>query len=148
MGLKIYRAPDPSSAFSLDGTFTNPLVNAFDGVAGSVLIRRYYVRNDDNTRSFADITVQPIFLSGDNIIDGTDGFNWKLIAGDEQPLEEQWELVTPGNSIVIPDIGTGVLADVTTYEPFWLRMTVPRGAPVKSHSGIKLRTSATEILVP
>lgn len=148
MGLLIYRAPDPSTAFSAGGTFTNPLVSAFDGITGNVLNRRYYIRNDAANRSYESITLQPVHLNGTNIIDGTDGFNWKLIAGDEEPLEEQWSLVSPGNQIVIPDIGTAVLADLTTYEPFWLRITVPRGAPVESHSGIKLKIDYTEVLVP
>jgi len=148
MGLLIYQAPDPSSAFSDDGGFTNPLVNAFDGVTGNTLNRRYYVRNDSLSRSYSGVTVQPVHLSGDNIIDGTNGFSWKLIVGDEQPLEEQWSLVLPGNSILIPDIGTPTVADITTFEPFWLRIIVPRGAPVKSHSGITLRIAGTEILVP
>lgn len=147
MALKIYQAPNPSSSFSQGGTFTNPLVNAFDGVAGSVVIRRYYVRNDDSGLFYSSITVAPVYSSGVNIFDGTDGFSWKLIAGDTQPLEEQWGLLAEGNSISIPNIGTVSVFDVTTYEPFWLRMTVPRGAPVKSHSGIKLQTSFTEAIV-
>lgn len=148
MGLLIYSAPNPGAAFSADGLFTNPLMTAFDGATGSTFSQRYYVRNDTSNRSFENITLQPVYLSGDNIISGANGFGWKLVAGDAQPLEEQWDLVSYGNSIVIPDIGTPTVADLSTYEPFWLRITVPRGAPVKSHSGIKLRLNYTEILVP
>jgi hypothetical protein len=148
MGLLIYSNPNPGAAFSIDGLFTNPLVSAFNGAIGDTTNKRYYVRNDAANRSYESITFQPVYDSGDNIISGTNGFGWKLIVGDTQPLEEQWDLVSFGNSIVIPNIGTSIVADLSTYEPFWLRIVVPRGASVKSHVGIKLRLSYTEILVP
>ena len=148
MGLLIYSAPNPGAAFSADGLFTDPLTTAFDGTTGGTVSKRYYVRNDAANRSYESITLQPVHLSGDDIISGASGFGWKVFAGDAQPLEEQWSLVSYGNSITIPDIGTSVVADLATYEPFWLRIVVPRGASVKSYSGIKLRLSYTEILVP
>jgi hypothetical protein len=148
MGLLIYSEANPSSAFSADGGFANPLSQAFDGVTGNVQQTRYYVRNDDATMTYSGISVQPVHLSDVNIIDGTDGFDWKLIAGDSQPLEEQWALVGSGNSISIPQIGTASVSDIATFEPFWLRVTVPKGAPVQSHAGIKLRLTGTSILVP
>ena len=147
MGLLIYDEANPNAAFSIGNDFTNPLVATFDGAQGAIQTRRYYVRNDDSAFSYQNITVQPVFVSGDNIIDGTNGFSWKLIAGDQQPLEEQWNLVTPGNSVDIPDIGTLLSSDISTYEPFWLRLEVPRGASVKSHEGIKLRITAEQTAV-
>ncbi len=148
MGLLIYESANPSAAFSATGLFTNPLVKVFDGVTGSIVDRRYFVRNDDSARSYSNSTLQPTLVTGNNIFDGTSGFEWKLIVGDKQPLEEQWGLVTPGNSIIIPDIGTALLSDTVTFEPFWLRMIVPRGAAIKSYSGITLNIAGTEILVP
>lgn len=148
MGLLIYSAPDPSAAFSVSGQFTNPLSMAFDGILGSTVNRRYYVRNDASDRYYTGITVKPVYSSGDAIIDGTDGFGWKLYAGDSQPLEDQWDLLSYANTISVPDIGTAVVADTATYEPFWLRIVVPKGASVKSHSGIKLRLEYTESLIP
>ena len=148
MGLLIYQTANPASAFSAAGLFTNPLVQTFNGVAGSIVERRYYVRNDNVLNSYSGVTVQPRLVSGDNIFNGTNGFSWKLIIGDAQPLEEQWSLVAPGAAITIPDIGTALVADVATFEPFWLRMTVPRGASVESFSGIVLDIAGTETLVP
>jgi len=148
MGLSIYKEADPSEGYSQSGTFTNPLTQAVDGITGGVIQRRYYVRNDDPTKSFTGVTVTPYRESGENIADGTNGYAWKLIAGDAQPLEEQWGLVSASNSIDIPDIGTDSASDIATYEPFWLRIVVPPRAPVQSYSGIKLRLDFTEILVP
>jgi len=147
MGLLIYETANPSSAFSIGNDYNNPIAHSFDGVTGSVLIRRYFVRNDDPTKSYDNIQVQPIHVSGDNIIAGGSGFIWKLISGDQQPLEEQWNLVTPANVVDIPDIGNGISADISTYEPFWLRIEIPKGAKVKSHEGIKLRVTASETAV-
>ena len=147
MGLKIYETADPGSAFSADGLFTNAMSFAFDGVRGAVLIRRFYVRNDNVNFSYDDTKVQPVLISGDNIIDGSNDFSWKLIAGDPQPLDEQWDLVNPANQIDIPDIGTLSVSDIATFEPFWLRIRVPQNAAVTSYEGIKLRISTTEIAV-
>lgn len=148
MGLLIYSDANPSTAFSSESTFTNPLLAAFNGVTGNTKSVRYYVRNDESDKSYSSISLQPVLLEGTNIINGTDGFGWKLYAGDTQPLEEQWSLVSYANSIVIPDIGSAILADVNTYEPFWLRISVPAGASIQSYSDVKLRISYTETLVP
>lgn len=148
MGLLVYQTPVPGSQFSASGVYTNPLVQIFDGVTGNTVNYRYYVRNADPAYSYSGISLQPALLSGNNIFDGTNGFEWKLIVGDTQPLEEQWGLVTAGNSITIPDIGTVLVSDIATFEPFWLRMTVPRGASINSYAGIVLNIAGTEILVP
>ena len=147
MGIGIYELADPSSELSNDGLFGNPFVTTFDGITGGTINKKIYVRNDNTTYYYTGITVQPVYLSGTNIINSSDGFSWKLVAGDEEPLEEQWDLVSAGNSINIPSIGESGTGDNTTYEPFWVRIVVPKGAPVKSYSGIKLRLSFTENLV-
>lgn len=143
MGLKIYDAPDPAQNFSQDGDFTRAFSLAFDGTIGQVIQQRLYVRNDDNSKSYQAISIQPVLESGEDIID-ENGFSWKMIAGDQQPLEEQWGLIDSGDAIAVPDLGTVSVSDISTYEPFWVRIEVPRGAPVKSHEGVKLRITATE----
>ncbi len=148
MGLLVYSAANPSSAFSTGGLFTNPLVKTFDGVTGNTVDTRYYVRNDSSARSYSGIVVAPRLGGGDNIFDGTNGFIWKMIVGDTQPLDAQWDLVSAANSIVIPDIGTPSVGDTTTFEPFWLRMIVPRGASIKSYSGVILDITGTETIIP
>lgn len=147
MSLKIYADAAPDTAFSTDGDFTNPLAMAFDGLVGGTFYKKFYVRNDDANAYYESITLEPQYVSGDNIIDGTDGYLWKLFAGDTLPLEEQWEGVGAGNKIDIPNIGTSSAGDIGTYEPFWIRVTIPRSAPVKSHTGIQLVITAEENLV-
>jgi hypothetical protein len=144
MTLLIYEFPTPSSEFSIDSLFVNPLSMSFDGITGSTRTKKYYVRNSDAAYTYSGITLTPVDSGSPSIVDGTNGFSWKLIAGDSQPLEEQWTLITsPPGTIVIPDI-----SDISTYQPFWLRITVPKGASVETHSLVKLRLDYTQTLVP
>src|SRR5688500_171332 len=100
MGLKIYDEASPSSSFSTDGEFTNPITFAVDGVIGATILRRFYVRNDDAANYYTDIQVTPVVNGGVDIVTGaTGGYRWKLIAGDTQPLDDEWETVAAGNTI-------------------------------------------------
>lgn len=146
MALKICERPTPDSEFSNEGAFTNPLSHSFNGITGEIIEQRYYLRNDDVTHWYSEITIQAVD-HGDVIVDGTDGYSWKLIAGDERPLEEQWEMAVAGASIEMDDIGTASAGDESTYLPFWLRIEVPRGAPVESFQGVTLDVSCKENLV-
>lgn len=151
MGLKIYDEVKPDSFFSTGGTFENPLSLSFNGTSGEIIQKRYYVRNDDANYYYEGITIQPVD-NGDNIVDGTgvtEGFMWQLIAGDQQPLEAQWdpEITEPGASIVLGDIGSSSDGDIRSYIPFWLRITIPRGVAIKSYQGVTLKISASEGLV-
>jgi hypothetical protein len=139
MSLKIYDWPDPSTAFSEDGSLTNPLAMTFDGAEGGVVQRRCYVRNDDVLKTYSGIELTPVD-SGDDIVDGSTGFSWKLREGDQQPLDAQWDLVTPGNTLEF----SSDISDTNTYLPFWIRVEVPRGASVDSFQGVTLDLVADE----
>jgi len=144
MALQIYLSADPDAALSVESAFTNPLTLTFDGVNGGVIEKRLYLRNNDALLVFTDISIEP-FNDGDTIIqvDGSGGYSWKLSAGDQRPLNEQWELITAGESIDLDDI-----SDTTTYLPFWVRVEIPAGAPVMSSQKISLRIHATESAAP
>lgn len=145
MALSIYETASPTANFSEGGTFTNPIQQAFDGITGGVIERRYYVRNNAADNFYTVIQVQPVVISGTDIVTGPDdGFNWKLIAGDTQPLQAQWDLVTSGNLISLADIGSSGSGDTTTFLPFWIRIEVPIGAAVTSFEGVQLQTTSTE----
>lgn len=143
MALGIYLEADPDTKLSIDGAFTNPLALTFDGINGGILERKLYLRNDTPGLLYSDITILP-YNTGDTVIavDGTGGYSWKLYAGDQRPLSEQWELVTAGDSIELDDI-----SDTTTYLPFWARVEIPAGAPVLSSQKIVLRCEATESII-
>jgi len=138
MALNIYETATPTSAFSTESSFSNPIANSFDGSLGAIVEKKYYVRNDDADRSYSVITVQPID-SGDDLVDGSSGFSWKLYAGDIQPVSAQWETITAGAAISLSNI-TGD----TTYLPFWVRMIVPANSEVNSYQSVVLRLSYTE----
>lgn len=141
--IDIYERPDPATAFTVSGDFGNPFSSAFDGITGETIEKKLYLRNDDSLYHYENISIQPID-SGDNIVDGsgaTAGYSWKMYAGDQQPLEEQWQLTDAGNQITLSDIGAPGTPDTSTYLPFWVRIQVPRGAPVNSYSGVALRIS-------
>lgn len=139
MSLHIYKTADVNDEVSEDGTFTNPIRHSGDGRLGQVIERRYFVRNDSASREYTEITVTPVDLETPSLIDGTGGFSFKMRAGDSQPLEEEWDTISDGNSISIPNI-----SDTTTFSPFWLRIKIPKGAEVKSYDDIRLRISCEE----
>lgn len=144
--LSIYLSTSPSTEFSNSATFTNPLAIAVDGQTGAVIARKYYVRNDDNTKYYNTITVTPVVLTGTDIISGVNaGFTWKLIAGDTEPNEIQWGAVAAGNSISLANVGSLGSADITTYLPFWLRIEVPRGVDVQTLQNVTLQISMDEL---
>jgi len=147
MALGIYELADSTTRFSQNGALTNALSLTFDGVAGGTLIRRYFVRNDDAVFFYTSISMVPVVKSGADIISGLNSFSWKLIAGDAQPLDSQWGLISPANTITLANIGSSGSPDISTYLPFWLRVTVPSGISVQVLEGTRLEITATENLV-
>lgn len=142
MSLAIYESADPASAFSASGVFTNPLLATFDGTTGGVIEKRYYLRNDSALHTYAGITIVPNDSSGLSLVDGTEGFSWKLRAGNDRPVEAEWDSIADGNTINMSDIN-----DSNTYLPFWVRIEVPRATPVQSFDQVTLRIAATETLI-
>jgi len=151
MGLKIYPDATPDSPYSQDGDMTEPLRQAFDGRRGQTVEQRCYLRNDDALYLYSGIQIQPIDQTGKDIVGGTDGFSWKLNAGNDQPIDDEWEVITAGRAISMSNLGTWTpahlrAADTSTYLPFWLRIEIPRGAKVASYNDVILRVVAAEEL--
>lgn len=147
MALAIYHATDGVSKFSQAGTFTAPLLESMDGRTGGSIERLFYVRNDDVLLSYDDIELVSSDTEGVSIVDGTAGFAWKLRVGDQQPTEEEWSVITAGNKINLPDLGTPSVSDIATYLPFWIRIEVPRNASVKTYTDVQLVITAEQIIV-
>lgn len=146
MGLKVYASANSSSDFSTGGTFTKPIAYSFDGVSGGVLVKQFYLRNDDVTKYYTNVTLSAYVASGQDITDGTDGFTWKMISGSSQPLEQEWGLVVAANTLSMSQIGSSGNGDNYTYYPFWLRIEVPSNLFVQAFENVKIRISYTENL--
>ncbi len=147
MSLKVYESVDPGTAFSVEGSFSNTLSHSFNGTTGEVIEQRYYIRNDNAAYWYSSVVVAPVASAGSLIVNGsgdTEGYTWKVLAGDEKPLEEQWGLKAAGSSISLANIGSAGNGDTTTYLPFWLRIQVPANAPVVSYQGVTLQIESTE----
>ena len=147
MALKVYASADPSTSFSEDSTFTNPISYSVDGVSGGTLTRKFYVRNNDLTKFYVDISIAAVVNSGLMITDGSvRSFYWKLFNSDTAPLESQWDLINANNTIELNDIGSSGNADIATYLPFWLRINVPKNTEIQSFENVSLVITATETI--
>jgi hypothetical protein len=147
MALAIYYATDGVSKFSQDGAFTNPLQEVIDGRTGGSVERLLYIRNDNSLFSYLDIKLVPEDTDGVSIVDGSLGFAWKLSAGDAQPTDEAWGIITAGEEIELADLGTVSVSDTSTYLPFWLRIEAPRNVSVKTYVDVQLKITAERVLV-
>ena len=88
-------------------------------------------------------TPRDTLLYRGSLIDGTLGFSWELRAGNDRPLEAEWDTISDGNSITLSGIN-----DSNTYLPFWLRIQVPRATAIQSFDQITLKLTATETIIP
>lgn len=147
MPLDIYSVTDGVSKFSQNNTFTAPLLETLDGRTGGSIERLLYIRNNDPGLSFTGITIQPVMDNGTSIVDGTNGFYWKLSAGATQPTDDEWLQITSGDEITLDDLGNGSASDTATYLPFWVRIAIPRNARIQTYTNVKLKIVATQISV-
>lgn len=145
MGLRLYsEASNPASVLSIDGAFTAPLFIGQDGRSGGIIERKLWVRNDNAAKWYDTITVTPVDTAGGSVVDGTDGYSWKLMAGDTQPTSAQWAAVVEGDPISIADIGAVATPDISSYRPFWVRVEIPKNAPVSTFTDVQLWIDADE----
>lgn len=144
MGLGIYSDTIPAALLSQAGAFTDPLAVTMDGLAGGSFETRLYVRNDDSLFYYEDISLTPIDTAGVSIVDGTDGFAWKLREGNTQPTTTEWGDITPAAAISLSDIGSVGSPDTSTYLPFWVRVEVPKNASAQTFIDVQLKINATQ----
>lgn len=148
MALGIYSAANVSSKLSSDGTFQSSLSVTFDGRAGGNKQVKMYVRNSNALYYYESILVGVTDSGLESIIDQpSEGFSWKLIAGDTQPTENDWKNTGAATSISLTDIGSSGNPDTSTFLPFWVYIEVPPGLDVQTFDTVKLTISANEVLV-
>lgn len=144
MSLRIYESVSGSIVpFSVGGVFTNPLLISIDGRVGGVVEKLLYVRNSSDLYTYEDISLLAEQSEGSfDLIGGTQGFSYKMKAGDTKPSSEEWATIQAGNTIDLSNI-----ADTVTYLPFWIRIEVPRQVPVQRFRGVSIKIVATQVLV-
>ena len=146
MSIGIYTTADPDEAISEDGALTNPLLVSVDGKLGGVIQQLLYIRNDDENVAYSGINLAVI--SDDiSLVDGTNGYTWKLAVGDTQPTDSEWNDITTANTIDFDMIGDESLGDTSTYLPFWIRASVDRNSTVNTFTNVKFEILADELLV-
>lgn len=148
MSIGIYTDTDPTTLISQNDTFTNSLLVNVNGRLGGVFQKRLYVRNSEHNKSYSSIQVSVENPADPSLINGVQFTYWKLIAGDTQPADWQWDAVTTGNIITVPNIGTVSIGDNTTYVPFWLYVRAPRNSNANTFITPNMVIRANEILVP
>jgi hypothetical protein len=148
MSLDIYREVSTGvyTVYGQDGVDDGylPIITTHDGVLGETVETKLFVRNDDLTEYYEDITVTPISKTvPDDTIGTASGHGVKLNLGNTQPTEAEWEAIDYGDPISLSDIGAAGSGDISTYIAFWYRVEVPAGAPADNKENIILRLSYT-----
>lgn len=148
MGLDIYRevstgvyAKHKQDSVD-DGSL--PIVTTHDGVLGETIILKLFVRGDITTEWYENISLQPISSVTPNEVNGTStGHGVKLIVGNTEPTEAEWEATDYAASVSFGNIGSASVGDSNTYLPFWCRQECPAGAPADNRENTSLRLSYT-----
>ena len=105
----------------------DPLRSFHDGHSGGIHEQIFYIRNKDPSRFYKNLTITPKSRGAYNDSGelGNTGWSIKLIYGQRRPTEEEWGLLTSGEGIILPDIGTIEGADTFTNHPVWTRIFCP-----------------------
>lgn len=148
MGLGIYLSADATQDLSENGSFERPFALSFDGRTGGTKQARLYIRNNDDRYYYQNITVGLVDTGPNNIIDQpSEGFSWKLAAGDTQPTENDWRNTAGATTITLTDIGASGSPDTSTFLPFWVYVEVPPGLDVGTFDTVRFTITADEVLV-
>ena len=150
MSLNIYEQTGPSSfkQFSKDAEQLNPVHTTHNGREGEVVERLLFLRNNDISLFYTNITLQPFDGQGDDdTIEVVTGWAVKLNPGSQQPTENEWDAITPGSSINMSGVGAPSAGDDSTFFPFWYRIKVPRFTRVQNKTDIAVRIRAVAEVV-
>lgn len=114
----------------------NPLRTIHNGKTGGAYEKVLFIRNDDDTNYYTNVTVTYTnSLMEDFGAAGSSGWSVKFLPGRRQPTEEEWDTVSAGQSIVLPDIGSILASDTYTYYPFWVRVYCPGDTAAQIRTG-------------
>lgn len=126
---------------------TDPFRTFHDGHLGGPQERKVYVRNDDPLYYYTSVTIAPQQLVSGNWVGIQDtGWGVKLLSGERQPTEAEWDLALSGDTLQLADIGAAGSPD-TTYKPVWIRVFCPGNTSAQIKEDLRLRLSALKRLV-
>lgn len=150
MGLGIYfKDSDGNWSKATIGTDkTNPITTTHDGKDGDTKTITLYLRNDDSSKWYSNVTITPVDRIdanpyGDVGYDET-GWGVKLNKGGTEPTQGEWNDIDWGSNISMDNIGSNSAADTATYYPFWYLITCPPNENAKNKSDIILKVEYTE----
>lgn len=129
---------------------SNPLRTVHDGHLGGNYDILIYIRNNDITKYYIDITLSPVSSTNpDDILGewGETGFGIKLLSGESRPTETEWDMVRSGESITLDNLGSSTSADVATFLPVWVRVICPgsTSAQLKTNLGLKIESVSKQV---
>jgi hypothetical protein len=117
-----------------------PLRTVHNGKSGGASAKLVFIRNDDPANYYTDLVVTyENNVQDDYGVLGSTGWSVKFLYGRRQPTEEEWDSVTVGQSIVLPNIGSTSAADTYTFHPIWIRVYCPGNAPAQIREGQSIR---------
>lgn len=124
-----------------------PLRTHHDGFLGGPMEVLIKIRGNDPAKYFTNIVVSLVVTQQDFGEFGDTGWGVKFMYGQRRPTEAEWDLVRSNESITIPNIGTTLAADLSTYHPIWVRVFCPAGQPAHIRENQEIRVSFFERLV-
>lgn len=127
----------------------SPLRSFHDGYSGQSYEEKFYLKNNDNTKYYVEISAEPKFKAGNVQLKefNDNGWSVKIITGERQPTEEEWSLVEPNAQVWLENIGNVSEADTTTAYPVWIRVFCPGNTPAMIKENICLEFVFNEKVV-
>ena len=150
MGLNLYyKNSDDEFVLVTNSTdLTSPITTVHDGKLGDTVTMQMYVRNDDITKWFSNISILPVDkIDADPYGDVgyvETGWGVKLNQGAAEPTSGQWDDIDWGSSIIMDDIGSDGSYNTTTYYPLWYLISCPPNVSAQVKTDIVLKVSYTE----
>jgi hypothetical protein len=147
--LKILDSTKTEFGSIVDDAYTDPLRTVHDGKLGGSYDVLVYIKNEDLSAYYTDVSISPVSNSYDDLAAewGETGFGLKMIYGERQPTETEWDQVRSGEAIVLPDIGTTTAADTQNFFPLWVRSICPgkTSAQIKTNLSVKLSFKTRQV---
>lgn len=133
-----------------DGQELLELVTTHNGFTGESNEKLFYLRNTEADKYYENIKISVVFPINEmpeNAFYTTTGWSIKLKYGSEQPSEEEWAEINVNEILNIPNIGTKMEADTTSYKPVWVRVYCPGYTDPTIRTDISLSVSYKELVI-